>query len=51
VSGPGEGATFAVTAVTSSGLESMSFGYARSSSLRLGVRAPTTISFQPMRSA
>ena len=39
--------------VTSSGLESRSFGYARSSSLRALERVappPTTISFQPIRS-
>ena len=40
-----------VTEVVSSGLWRRSFGYARSSSLVLGVSAPTTISFQPIRSA
>ena len=38
-------------AVTFSGLCNRSLGYARSSSLVLEARAPTTISFQPMRPA
>ena len=50
-SGPDAGASRPDAAVTSSGLWSMSFGYARSSWLRLGVVAPTSTSFQPMRSA
>ena len=43
------GASVASAERMSSGLESRSFGYARSSSLVEAVCAPTTTSFQPIR--
>ena len=49
-SGPLVGESVVLTEVTSRGLWSMFFGYARSSSLMLCVCAPTTISLQPIRS-
>ena len=49
-SGPRPGASVVETEVVSSGLCSRFFGYARSSWLVLGALAPTTISFQPIRS-
>jgi hypothetical protein len=49
-SGPRVGLSVVFAEMTSSGLWSMFFGYARSSSLMLCVLAPTTISLQPIRS-